>query len=431
MVQINRYDNSEKQLMRAEKTIPLGSQTFSKSRTQYPVGISPLYISRAKGACVWDVDGNKYIDLVNSLASVSLGYGDRDVSRAVRKQLKKGVSFSLPGVLESEVAELLVDLIPSAEMVRFGKNGSDATSAAIRLARAYTGRDHIIVCGYHGWQDWYIGSTTRNKGIPSQVSDLTHKFTFNDIESLKDLISNYHGKIAAVIMEPMNSVWPEKGFLESVKRETSDEGALLIFDETITGFRFSKGGAQELFGVIPDLSTFGKGMANGFPLSAVVGRRDIMMEMEEIFFSGTFGGELLSLAASKVVLEKHKNQDICVQLETLGKSLATQLEFLIDDLSLNSIMKLSGHPTWKFLNWSPTEDFEVAQIRTYFQQEMYRLGVLIIATHNISLAANERIISKVLDAYELALTQLKNAIESGDLNSRLLVAPLQPLFKVR
>ena len=431
MVQINRYDNSEKQLMRAEKTIPLGSQTFSKSRTQYPVGISPLYISRAKGACVWDVDGNKYIDLVNSLASVSLGYGDRDVSRAVRKQLKKGVSFSLPGVLESEVAELLVDLIPSAEMVRFGKNGSDATSAAIRLARAYTGRDHIIVCGYHGWQDWYIGSTTRNKGVPSQVSDLTHKFIFNDIESLKDLISKYHGKIAAVIMEPMNSVWPKKGFLESVKRETSDEGALLIFDETITGFRFSKGGAQELFGVIPDLSTFGKGMANGFPLSAVVGRRDIMMEMEEIFFSGTFGGELLSLAASKVVLEKHKNQDICVQLETLGKSLATQLEFLIDDLSLNSIMKLSGHPTWKFLNWSPTEDFEVAQIRTYFQQEMYRLGVLIIATHNISLAANERIISKVLDAYELALTQLKNAIESGDLNSRLLVAPLQPLFKVR
>lgn len=431
MVQINRYDKSEKQLIRAEKTIPLGSQTFSKSRTQYPVGISPLYISKAKGAHVWDLDGNKYIDLVNSLASVSLGYGDRDVSRAVRKQLKKGVSFSLPGVLESEVAELLVDLIPSAEMVRFGKNGSDATSAAIRLARAYTGRDHIIVCGYHGWQDWYIGSTTRNKGVPNQVSDLTHKFIFNDLDSLKDLISDYHGKIAAVILEPMNSVWPEKGFLESVKKLTSDEGALLIFDETITGFRFSRGGAQELFGVIPDLSTFGKGMANGFPLSAIVGRRDVMMEMEEIFFSGTFGGELLSLAASKVVLEKHQNQDLCADLGKLGDLLATQLELLIDDLNLSSVLKLSGHPTWKFLNWSPTDDFDVAQIRTYFQQEMYKLGVLIIATHNISLAMDERIVSKVLKSYELVLNQIKNAIEVGDLESRLLVAPLQPLFKVR
>lgn len=431
MVQINRYDESEKQLIRAEKTIPLGSQTFSKSRTQYPVGISPLYISKAKGAHVWDVDGNKYIDLVNSLASVSLGYGDKDVSRAVRKQLKKGVSFSLPGVLESEVAELLVDLIPSAEMVRFGKNGSDATSAAIRLARAYTGRDHIVVCGYHGWQDWYIGSTTRNKGVPNQVSDLTHKFIFNDIDSLKDIISDYHGKIAAVMLEPMNSVWPEKGFLESVKKLTSDEGALLIFDETITGFRFSRGGAQELFGVIPDLSTFGKGMANGFPLSAVVGRRDVMMEMEEIFFSGTFGGELLSLAASKVVLEKHQNQDLCADLGKIGDLLATQLELLIDDLNLSSILKLSGHPTWKFLNWSATEDFDVAQIRTYFQQEMYKLGILIIATHNISLAIDERIVSKVLKSYELVLNQLKNSIEVGDLESRLLVAPLQPLFKVR
>jgi glutamate-1-semialdehyde 2,1-aminomutase len=431
MVQINRYDKSEKQLIRAEKTIPLGSQTFSKSRTQYPVGISPLYISRAKGAHVWDLDGNKYIDLVNSLASVSLGYGDKDVSRAVRKQLKKGVSFSLPGILESEVAELLVDLIPSAEMVRFGKNGSDATSAAIRLARAYTGRDHIVVCGYHGWQDWYIGSTTRNKGVPNQVSGLTHKFIFNDIDSLKDLISDYHGKIAAVILEPMNSVWPEKGFLESVKKLTSDEGALLIFDETITGFRFSRGGAQELFGVIPDLSTFGKGMANGFPLSAVVGRRDVMMEMEEIFFSGTFGGELLSLAASKVVLEKHQNQDLCANMGKLGDLLATQLELLIDDLDLSSILKLSGHPTWKFLNWSATEDFDVAQIRTYFQQEMYKMGILIIATHNISLAMDEQIVLKVLKSYEFVLNQMKNAIEVGDLKSRLLVAPLQPLFKVR
>ena len=160
----NRYSKSVEQLFRAEKVIPLGSQTFSKSRTQYPVGISPLYVDRALGAEIWDVDGNKYIDLVSALASITLGYGDKKVSKAVRKQLKSGVSLSLPTILESEVAELICEFVPSAEMVRFGKNGSDATSAAIRLARAYTGRDHVIVCGYHGWQDWFIGSTTRNKG---------------------------------------------------------------------------------------------------------------------------------------------------------------------------------------------------------------------------------------------------------------------------
>ena len=156
---MKKYVNSISQLARAESTIPLGTQTFSKSKTQYPVGVSPLFATRAKGAFIWDVDGNKYIDLVNSLAAVTLGYGDSRISKSVKKQLKLGVTLSLPTKLESEVSELIVGLVPSAEMVRFGKNGSDATAAAVRLARAYTGRDHIVVCGYHGWQDWYIGST--------------------------------------------------------------------------------------------------------------------------------------------------------------------------------------------------------------------------------------------------------------------------------
>ena len=239
------YSKSMEQLVRAERTIPLGSQTFSKSRTQYPVGISPLYAAKTKGAEIWDVDGNRYIDLVSALASVTLGYGDKGVVKAVKKQLKLGVSMSLPGILEAEVAELIVEMVPSAEMVRFGKNGTDATSAAIRLARAYTGRDHIIVCGYHGWQDWYIGSTTRNKGVPGSVSDLTHKFEYNNIASLQEALSKLEGNIAAVIMEPMNVVYPEPDFLEQVQKLTQEAGALLIFDETITGFRFARGGAQE------------------------------------------------------------------------------------------------------------------------------------------------------------------------------------------
>lgn len=428
---MSRYSKSIQHLSRAEQTIPLGSQTFSKSRTQYPVGISPHFIERAKGAYIWDLDGNKYIDLVNSLASVTLGYGDEDVNDAVRKQLERGVSFSLPGVLEAEVAELIVQLVPCAEMVRFGKNGTDATSAAIRLARAYTGRDHIAVCGYHGWQDWYIGSTTRDKGVPKAVSELTHKFLYNDIESLSSILQAHSGEVAAVIMEPMNSQWPEPGFLEEVRRITTMAGVILIFDETITGFRFSRGGAQEFFGVIPDLSTFGKGMANGFPLSAVVGSRNIMMEMEEIFFSGTFGGELLSLSASKIVLQKHLNEDVSGQLASIGGRLKERLESIILENDLTAVLELTGHPSWVFLNWKPTPEYSIDVIRTYFMQEMFNAGVLVLGSHNVSLAFKENIIDELVKKYESVLSLIANNIRASTIMDKLSVEPLAPLFKLR
>ena len=428
---MNRYSKSLEHLVRAEQTIPLGSQTFSKSRTQYPVGISPMYAAKAKGAKIWDVDGNRYIDLVSALASVTLGYGDKDVEKAVKKQLNLGVSLSLPGILEAEVAELIVEIVPSAEMVRFGKNGTDATSAAIRLARAYTGRDHIIVCGYHGWQDWYVGSTTRNKGVPDSVSALTHKFEYNNIASLQSVLSEFDGRVAAVIMEPMNVVYPEPGFLESVQRLTRKAGALLIFDETITGFRFARGGAQELFGIKPDLSTFGKGMANGFPISAVVGRRDVMMEMEEIFFSGTFGGELLSLTAAKVVLQRHLTEDVCGELSSAGHSLSHQTELAIKESGLGEEIKMSGHPTWKFINWNSTKKYSIEEIKSYFMQEIFKRGILVLSTHNITLAHTPRIITEVVDAYSEVFSKLRYVLESETLRQELKVEPLTPLFKVR
>ena len=428
---MSTFDKSNKHLVRAEKTIPLGSQTFSKSRTQYPVGISPLFANRVNGPYLWDLDGNKYIDLVSSLASITLGYNDDGVSAAVKKQLRQAVNMSLPGKLEAEVAELITSLVPSAEMVRFGKNGSDATSAAIRLARAYTGHDHIIVCGYHGWQDWFIGSTTRSKGVPKTVSALTHKFEFNNIHSLEVLFDQLGSNVAAVIMEPMNSTYPNPGFLESVKKITHTNGAVLVFDETITGFRFAAGGAQELFGVIPDLSTFGKGMANGFPISAITGRRDIMMEMEEIFFSGTFGGELLSLAAARHVLERFLNEDIAQQLSDNGAQLAEGTSGLIQDLGLSDFLSLSGHPTWTFLNWKSTHSYSVNEIKTYFMQLVFERGLLVLGTHNTTLAHTPRIQSKILDVYSEALGEVKKSISDGTLRKKLKVNPLEPLFKVR
>lgn len=426
---MNRYRFSEIHLERAESTIPLGSQTFSKSRTQYPVGISPLYIDRARGCHVWDLDGNKYIDLVSSLASITLGYGDTGVNQSVKKQLKKGVNFSLPGILEAEVAELICELVPAAEMVRFGKNGTDATTAAVRLARAYTGRNKVVVCGYHGWADWFIGSTSRNKGVPQAVSNLTQSFIYNDIKSLENLLEM--GDVACVIMEPMNIHFPTPGFLENVRSTTTKHGAVLIFDETITGFRFSRGGAQELFGVKPDLSTFGKGMANGFPLSAVVGKREIMMEMQDIFFSGTFGGELLSLAAARRVLQMHLADEIVPKLTSNGQLLAEGTEELIGKYDLSETLSLSGHNSWKFLLWKGSDRFSAAEIRTYFLQEVFARGLLVLGTHNVTTQHTDSVIGKILEIYDEVFQELERSLKSGDLIERLKVEPLAPLFKVR
>ena len=206
------YKKSEKLLERALSSIPLASQTFSKSLTQYPRGVSPFFIEKGKGSKVWDVDDNEYIDFVNSLAAVTLGYCDKDIDKAVQDQMKNGVTFSLAHTLEMEVAEKLIDIIPCAEKVRFAKNGTDATSASIRIARAYTNKEHVAVCGYHGWQDWYIGSTSRDLGVPKAVKELTHKFEYNNIRSLEKIFQEQ--ELACVIMEPMNIVYPKEGFLE-------------------------------------------------------------------------------------------------------------------------------------------------------------------------------------------------------------------------
>ena len=426
----NRYEKSTEFLTRAEATIPIGSQTFSKSRTQYPVGISPLFATRAKGPYLWDLDGNKYIDLVSNLASITLGYRNRKVDSAVRKQMNLGNGFSLPSTLEAVVAEKITSLVPSAEMVRFGKNGTDATSAAIRLARAYTGRDYVVVCGYHGWQDWFIGSTSRNKGVPKKTSALTLTFKYNDIKSLEKMFSKHPKGIAAVILEPMTYEFPENKFLEKTKKLCQKYGAVLIFDETITGFRFSKGGAQEIFQVTPDLSTFGKGIANGHPLSVVCGSREIMREMENIFFSGTFGGELLSLAAANVVLGMHQKDEISPRLNKYGEELSEDLQKLIDQADMSGLLEIKGHPTWKFLEWKDGSEFTAPELKTFFMQEMFRSGILILSTHNVTLAHNKKIRGVIISKYERVLTLMNKAISEGDLKDKLEVMPLKPLFKV-
>lgn len=426
-----RYKTSEALLERALKVIPLGSQTFSKSKTQYPYGASPYFITRGSGSHVWDADGNEYIDFVNSLAAITLGHNDPDVNAAVLSQLEQGVIFTLPHPVEIEVAEKIVEMVPCAEMVRFGKNGSDATAGAIRLARAYTGRDHVAICGYHGWQDWYIGSTTRNRGVPKATSELTHGFTYNDLDSLVQLFKQWPDKIAAVILEPANVTMPNEGYLEAVKDITRKNEALLVFDETITGFRYANGGAQEFFGVTPDLATFGKGLANGYPLSAIAGREKYMRLMEEIFFSFTFGGETLSLAASLATMTKLQHQPVVQTIRKQGKKIIDGVTSLIERHDVGHILKISGDASWSFLLFNDVVPHTQWEIKTLFLQEIFERGILSIGTHNMSYAHSDSDIDCLLSTYDEVFAILRDATMSPSLIKYLHCKPLEPLFRIR
>jgi len=324
----------------------------------------------------------------------------------------------------------VVDLIPCAEMVRFAKNGTDATSAAIRLARAATGRDHVIACGYHGWQDWFIGSTTRNLGVPTATQALTHAVPYNDLAAVERVIAAYPDGIAALIMEPMTSTWPEPGFLEGVREVTEKHDIVLVFDEMLTGFRFAAGGAQQYFGVTPDLAAFGKGLANGFPLSAVVGRRDLMMLLQDIIFSGTFGGETLSLAAANVVLGRMATGEPTAALARIGAELVEAVDAERSEAS-KSLLQFTGHPSWLFLKWSVADARTLNVVKTLFLQEMLRRGVLVLGTHDVTTAFTADDIALVAAAYTETLDVTVDGLDRGDVAGRLECQTLVPLFTLR
>jgi len=425
------FTRSEETLERALRTIPLGTQTFSKSKTQLPYGVSPFYAARAEGGHLWDVDGSRYVDFINALCAVTLGYKDPDVDGAVRAQMDEGVIFSLPHAIEIEVAEMICDMVPCAEMVRFGKNGSDATSGAVRLARAYTGRDRIAACGYHSWQDWFIGTTGRNLGVPKAVSDLTHTFIYNDLASLDAIFRQWPGEVAGVIMEPMNVVEPGPGFLEGVKDLCHKHGAVFILDEIITGFRYARGGAQEVFGVTPDLATYGKGLANGYPLAAIAGRAEIMQRMGDVFFSFTMGGETLSLAAAKATLDKLNREPVVETIHQRGMDVKEGVAQLIDKHQLGNIFSISGRPCWTILTIADTALYTSWEIRTLLLQEMFARRILTLGSHNMSYAHTDEDVQALLSVYDEVLAVIAESVEQETLKRNLRCETLVPLFKVR
>lgn len=425
----DRLEHSRRYLERALKVIPSATQTFSKGRRQYVEGVGPIFLQRGQGSHVWDVDGNEYVDYPMALGAVTLGHNYPAVTAAVVRQLQAGTVFSLPHPLEVETAEALTDVIPGAEMVRFGKNGSDATAGAVRAARAVTGRDVIACCGYHGWQDWYVATTTRNQGIPKAIRNLTVTFEYNNLASLERAFAEHPGQVAGVILEPIGVVEPTPGFLEGVRDLTHREGALLIFDEIVTGFRIALGGAQERFGVVPDLACFGKGMANGFPISAVVGRRDLMEIFDRIFFSFTYGGEAVGLAAALATITEMRERPVLEHLWIQGGRLRDGFNALIRRAELAAYAECVGLPPRTVITFKDPAGGDPLVLKSLFLQECLKRGILLAGGQNVSYSHAPVDIDRTLAVYEIAVAGLAEAIRAGDAASRLEGKVVEPVFR--
>lgn len=421
--------NSKAWLKRAKHVIPGCAQTFSKSPMAFVQNVAPNFLVKAEGAYVWDVDGNRYIDYINGLGTIVLGHCHTAVDDAVRAQMSKGMSYSLPHPVEVQVAEKLCELIPCAQMVRFGKNGSDATSGAVRVARAFTGRDKIACCGYHGWQDWYIGSTARHLGVPSAMRSLTLTFPYNNLKALAKLFGDHRGQIACVIMEPVSFETPQPGYLEEVKALCRQNDALLVFDEVVTGFRLAVGGAQEYYKVSPDLACFGKGMANGYPLSAIVGQADIMRLFNDVFYSFTHGGEALSLTACSATLQEIEQKNVIAHFWRIGTRLKDATNQLINELGIASQVSCIGLPPWTGIRFSDAAGKSSMLLRSLFQQEALKRGVLTHGNHMLSFCHDDIIIDQTLNHYEAIFTILAQAIKNGDVARRLEGPPMETIIR--
>ena len=397
----------------AKKIIPAGTQTYSKGVSQFVEGFSPKYLDHGKGAYVWDVDGNKYLDYIMGCHPLVLGYSDPDVNAAVIKQLEKGSTFSLMNELEVSVSKLLVDIIPCAEMVRFGKNGADATTAGVRVARAVTGRDHIAYCGYHGWHDWYIANTDLNSGIPDFNKKLAHSFSYNDLDSLEKIFKQYPDQIAIVIMEPLTVLKPKNNFLHEVKKMARHYGAILMFDEIITGFRFSLGGAQELLDVTPDLASFAKGISNGVPLSALVGKKEYMEALDKTFFSFTYGGDCIGLSAAEACIPKLQRENVPDHLWKVGKVLKDGFNQLAATHNLEEFMQCIGYPCRSIISFNGRGKYNELELKSILQQELVRRGILWTGYHALSWTHTSKEINLTLNAYDESMSVVKNIMTKG------------------
>ena len=370
---------------RLAELVPGGGHTYAKATDQYPEQ-SPAVIARGSGCRVWDADGNEYIEYGMGLRSVGLGHAYAPVVRAVRDVLSLGTNFTRPSVIEVECAERFLEVIPTADMVKFTKDGSTATSGAVKLARKATGRDMIAVCVDHpffSYDDWYMATTTADGGIPLSELDRVVGFSYNDVESLRRQFDQHPDSIAAVFLEPVRTEAPVAGFLDGVRQLCDDHGAVLVFDEMITGFRYALHGAQAEYGVVPDLSTFGKALANGFSVSALAGRRELMTlgsrttESDDVFLlSTTHGAETPGLAAAVATMDTYCNEPVIEHLYRQGERLADGLREAATRHGLGEHVFPVGFPCNLLFATRGPDGGPSQEFRTLFLQELARRGVL-------------------------------------------------------
>jgi len=394
----------------ALRLMPKGTQTMSKCPDQFVDGIYPKFVKSGKGAYLYGLDGKKYLDYMCGLGPIILGYNHKTTNDAIKKQLKDGIIFSWPTLLEQELAQLIIDIIPCAEQVRFAKNGADVNLASVRIARSYTGKEKILKPknGYHGWGDWHA-ITMNPTGIPSCMKDIIGEFEYNNLEDLEELLKK--DDVAAVILEPQALTTPTPGFLQGVRDLCDKYKAVLIFDEIVSGFRWSLGGAQEYFGVTPDLCCLGKAIANGMPLAAIAGKKEFMNEMNKLFFSMTFGGECLSLVAAIETIKELKTKDYNYLWE-LGNMLDKGIKDAAKKHNLD-IMFIGDAPRHN-LSFNPQTYPDIDGLKALFYQEMVKQGILFPNVIYISFAHTKKDIQKTIKAADKSFKFISENINNID-----------------
>lgn len=421
---------------RAMELIPGGTQLISRRPTRFAYGVSPVYAEHAKGAHLWDVDGNEYIDWVSGILAIILGYSDEVVDTAVIEQIHKGSIYSINHELEVELAEELVATIPSAEMVRYAKGGGDACTIAVRIARGVTRRDRVLFCGYHGWHDWYIAANLARDGsldehlfpgiepigVPAALKGTALPFRYGDLDLLEHLLKTHQDQVACIIMEPMRSELPPEGFLQGVRDLADRHGVILIFDEVSSGFRSAVGGAQEFLGVTPDMTALAKAMSNGYVMGAVVGRRDVMEPAGRMFISSSYWSDTVGLVAALTTIRELKRRNGPAHFARIGRLLHDGLNAALVNTGLSATC--SGLDHAPSLHWNLGDPETEKKASTLFMQELSKRGILTYPHLNINCSHTEEDVERTVAAAEETFGIIKEGLDHGTLDD-LLEAELQ------
>ena len=425
----------------AVQRIPGGTQLISRRPNRTAYGVSPVYVSHARGSRFWDVDGHEYIDWISGIGAILLGYCDPVVDAAVQRQVTEGSTFAINHPLEVELAEALCDTIPCAEMVRYAKCGGEACAIAVRIARGATGRDKVLFCGYHGWHDWYLAANLGDEaslnqhlfpgiepiGVPQALAGTAFPFPYGDYEALQSLLDRHAGEVAAVIMEPMRSAIPPAGYLEQVARATRAAGAVLVFDEVSAGYRYAFGGAQQYLGVTPDMAVFAKSMSNGYPMAAVVGRRDVMEAAGRMFISSTYWSDAIGLRAALTTLQEVRRRDLPAQLRRFGHDLKSCIQAAAD--ATGAPIACTGHEVHPQLEFKIDDPLRRAQASTLYIQEMARRGCHGYASFYLNAAQDDADLRQTETAAREAFALIRTALDADALEHYLECELRQDAFR--